>query len=66
MTVQQQMQMTEVRNSLRDLVDRLYRDGGTVVIERNGKPMAVLLSYDNYLEVRQFLEDLKKEPAMSR
>ena len=66
MTVQQQMQMTEVRNSLRDLVDRLYRDGGAVIIERSGKPMAVLLSYDNYLEVLEFLQDLKKEPAMSR
>jgi prevent-host-death family protein len=40
----------EVRRSLGKVLGRLSRGGGPILVERNGKPAAVLISLDAYRE----------------
>lgn len=59
--------ISEIRNNLRNLVDDLYAENGAVIIQRNGKPMAAMISYDDFLAVeRILLERHTQQPAHSR
>lgn len=51
----QKLPITTVRNELRDIVDGLYANDGAVIIERNTKPMAVLISYEDFLRIETIL-----------
>lgn len=51
-----------VRNQLRDLVDDLYAGNGAVIITRTEKPMAVLISYDDYLAIEPTLHERHIKP----
>ena len=47
------------RNNLRDLLDRVFSGGADVVIERNGKPMAVMIPVEDYAALQEELDDLR-------
>lgn len=54
------MKISDVRTQLRDLVDELYagQHTGGIVIQRTGKPMAALISHQDY----QRLAQLDRQP----
>ena len=49
----------EARQKWRDLLDEVYTDAADVVIERNGKPLAALSPYEDYLAVAEALDNLR-------
>jgi prevent-host-death family protein len=49
----------EARQKWRDLLDAAYRGIGDTVIERNGKPIAVLIPYEDYLAIEEALDDIR-------
>ena len=49
----------EAHQKWRDLLDAAQAGSTDTVIERNGKPVAVLIPYRDYLELREALEDLR-------
>ena len=49
----------EARQKWRDLLDDAALGGKDTVIERNGKPIAALIPYEDYLAVLEALEDLR-------
>lgn len=48
----------DVRQNWRDTLDYVYA-GGDVVIQRYSKPLAVLISYQDYVAITEELEDLR-------
>jgi prevent-host-death family protein len=49
----------EARQKWRDLLDAVYTGSADIVIERNGKPMATLIPYEDYLALAEALDDLR-------
>jgi prevent-host-death family protein len=49
----------EARQKWRDLLDAAYRGAADTVIERNGKPVAALIPYEDYLAVEEMLDHLR-------
>lgn len=49
----------EARQKWRDVLDAAYSGGVDTVIERNGKPVAALIPYEDYLAVEELLVDLR-------
>ena len=49
----------EARQKWRDLLDAVYAGDSDIVIERNGKPTAVLIPYEDYLALVEALDDLR-------
>lgn len=49
------MKISDVRSQLRDLIDELYagQHTGGIVITRTDKPMAALISHQDYLRFQQ-------------
>jgi len=59
------MKISDVRNQLRDLIDELYagvRPGG-IVITRTDKPMAALISHQDYLRLQEISQPPELNPA---
>jgi prevent-host-death family protein len=52
------MQADAVRSEWRDVMDQVVA-GGTVLVERYRKPVVAVISYEDYLAVRETLEDLQ-------
>ena len=52
----------ELRKNLTRLLDALREDGREVVITRQGKPAAIIVDVEKYLEVQQALEEFS-DPA---
>lgn len=50
---------SEARARLRDLLDQVLTGKGDVVIERNGKNIAVLIPADDYEQIQETLEELR-------
>ena len=44
---------TDAKNRFGDLLHRVVYDHEPVLIERNGRPMAVLIDIDQYLDMRR-------------
>lgn len=72
------MKSDKARQSWRDILD-IAASGGSVVVERYNKPVAVMISYEAWLTVQEELEDLelgsralaayerwKKDPSTAR
>lgn len=51
------MSSDEVRTCWRDVVDNVMA-GGTVLVERYNKPVAVVIPYADFVALREQLEDL--------
>jgi prevent-host-death family protein len=49
----------EARTQWRDMLDKVYSGANDVVIERYGKPVAVLIPYEDFEALSEFLEDLR-------
>ncbi len=52
------MKSREAREKWRDVLDRVLR-GGDVIIERYGKPVAALISVQDYDELREEIDELR-------
>jgi prevent-host-death family protein len=49
----------EARQKWRDVLDAAHSGGVDTVIERNRKPVAALIPYEDYLAVEELLADLR-------
>lgn len=56
--LQQVVDANEARKNLRDVLDAAGA-GKPTVIERFGKPVAAVISYEDFVAVRQALEDAR-------
>lgn len=59
MTVTTTIGSREARQKWRDLLDAAYTGTTDTIIERNGKPVAALIPYEDYLALEEVLEDLR-------
>lgn len=56
---------TEVRDKLREIVDDVVATGDTYTITRHGRPMAVIVSADEYESLIETLNILSDSNAMA-
>jgi prevent-host-death family protein len=69
----------EARAKWRDILDQVFTGKGDVIIERNGKDIAVMIPAVDYEQIRETLEDMravreaaanyeewKKDPSVAR
>ena len=49
----------EARKNWRDLLDTAHSEGTDTIIERNGKPVAALIPYQDYMALQEVLADLR-------
>jgi antitoxin YefM len=57
--------LTEVRDKLREIVDDVVETGTEYTITRHGRPVAVVLSFDEYESLVETLNILSDSEAMS-
>lgn len=62
----EQMPLAEVKNRLSEVVDRLEREHGRVVITKHGRPAAVVLSVTDLEGLEETLEVLSDATLMRR
>ena len=58
------MPLSEVKTKLSELVDAVERRDEVVTITRNGKPVAIIVSKDEYEGWRETVEIMKDEEFM--
>ena len=56
MSVSEQMPLADVKNRLSEVVDRLEREHGRVVITKHGHPAAVVMSVDDLEALEETLD----------
>ena len=64
MTVGEQMPLAEVKNRLSEVVDRLEREHGRVVITKHGHPAAVVISVEDLESLEETLDVLGNEALL--
>ncbi len=64
MSSAEQMSLAEVRNHLSEVVERLEREHGRVVITKHGRPAAVVLSVEDLDSMEETLEILSAGALM--
>jgi antitoxin YefM len=57
--------LTEVRDKLRQVVDTVVETGTEYTITRHGKPVAVVLAFDEYESMVETLNILSDSEAMA-
>jgi prevent-host-death family protein len=57
--------LSDVRENLRAIVDEVLATGTEFTITRHGKPVAVLMSFDEYESMIETLNILSDDEAMS-
>lgn len=57
--------LTEVRDNLREVVDKVVETGNEFIITRRGKPVAVVLGYDEYEALVESLNILSDSDTMA-
>jgi antitoxin YefM len=60
------MPLADVKNRLSEVVDRLEREHGRVVITKHGRPAAVVLSIEDLESLEETLNILADQPAVTR
>ncbi|HEY6481258.1 MAG TPA: type II toxin-antitoxin system Phd/YefM family antitoxin [Streptosporangiaceae bacterium] len=63
MSIAEQMPLAEVKNRLSEVVDRVEREHGRVVITRHGHPAAVVISLEDLESLEETL-DVMDSPAL--
>jgi prevent-host-death family protein len=58
MSIAEQMPLADLKNHLSEVVDRLEREHGRVVITKHGRPAAVVLSVDDLESLEETLDVL--------
>ena len=56
MSVSEQMPLADVKNRLSEVVDRLEREHGRIVITKHGHPAAVVISVDDLESLEETLD----------
>lgn len=64
MALSEHVALGEVKNRLSELVDRVERHHGRIVITKHGQPSAVILSIDDLESLEETLEILSNPKAM--
>jgi len=62
----EQMPLADLKNRLSEVVERLEREHGRVVITKHGRPAAVVLNVEDLEGLEQTLELLSDPRAMRR
>jgi len=65
MTVGVQMSLAEVKNRLSEVVDRLEREHGRVVITKHGHPAAVIISVEDLESLEETLDVMGSEALLA-
>jgi antitoxin YefM len=65
MTVGEQMPLAEVKNRLSEVVDRLEREHGRVVITKHGHPAAVVISVEDLESLEETLDVMGSEALLA-
>jgi prevent-host-death family protein len=65
MTVSEQMSLADVKNRLSEVVDRLEREHGRVVITKHGHPAAVVMSVEDLESLEETLDVLGSEALLA-
>ncbi len=58
MSVSEQMPLADVKNRLSEVVDRLEREHGRIIITKHGHPAAVVISIDDLESLEETLDIL--------
>jgi antitoxin YefM len=65
MSVSEQMPLADVKNHLSEVVDRLQREHGRVIITRHGRPAAVVMSMDDLESLEETLDIMDSAALLS-
>ena len=65
MTFGEQMPLADVKNRLSEVVDRLEREHGRVVITKHGHPAAVVISVDDLESLEETLDVMHSEALLA-
>jgi prevent-host-death family protein len=65
MTVGEQMPLADVKNRLSEVVDRLEREHGRVVITKHGHPAAVVISVQDLESLEETLDVMNSEALLA-
>jgi antitoxin YefM len=65
MTSAEHVSLAEVKNRLSEVVERLEREHGRVVITKHGRPAAVMLSLEDLESLEETLEILSDPELMA-
>jgi antitoxin YefM len=66
MSLANQMPLADVKNRLSEVIDRLEREHGRVVITKHGRPAAVVLSIDDLESLEETLEVLADSTLLTK
>ncbi len=53
---------TELRQKTRDLMERVHYRGEHIIIENFHRPIAVMISYEDYMRVREVFTTASESP----
>ncbi len=65
MSVSEQMPLADVKNHLSEVVDRLQREHGRVIITRHGHAAAVVMSVDDLESLEETLDVMDSAAVLS-
>jgi antitoxin YefM len=65
MTLDEQMPLADVKNRLSEVVDRLEREHGRVVITKHGHPAAVVISVEDLESLEETLDVMGSEALLA-
>jgi antitoxin YefM len=65
MSVSEQMPLADVKNRLSEVVDRLQREHGRVIITRHGHPAAVVISVEDLDSLEETLDVMDSASLLS-
>jgi prevent-host-death family protein len=65
MTVGEQMSLADVKNRLSEVVERLEREHGRVVITKHGHPAAVVISVEDLESLEETLDVMDSEALLA-
>ena len=65
MSVSEQMPLADVKNRLSEVVDRLEREHGRVVITKHGRPAAVVMSLEDLESLEETLDVMDSASLLS-
>jgi antitoxin YefM len=63
MSLPEQASLADVKNHLSEVIDRIERQHGRVVITKHGRPAAVLISIEDLESLEETLE-VMRDPAL--
>jgi antitoxin YefM len=65
MSTSEQMPLAEVKNRLSEVVERLEREHGRVVITKHGRAAAVVLSFEDLESLEETLDVMDRAPLLA-